>query len=600
MVKKSKKSTLAIHSEASFIEKEATRLLSSYIEDKRMAKTYFTDNDKTPNYDGFFEILRGKQSGIPKKQFIVQIKGTEHLKQLSKGLNKGKYKYSLDTKFLYYVKDKVTENPAIYFVVDVKTNNIFWIYLSDEKLMSLDFEGKKNITYYFSQEELCGDINNFLKNLNQIADKRNQNFLCMNSIEISEIQEALTYLNNLFDNDLKFIKDLMFPDLWRFGIAYSKIPQETFKIQIQDKIITSNNGSNSFSIYPQIKGILDTGIKHNNNILNNQNFFNNIDLTGNNTPKKYVNNVISQILEKFFNSHLIISISPENVIWEFLSNIIIKFKQYFGLSIKYDILEIEKAIKIILKYLLTILKNNNLSPSETSLKLLLIDIFKRKQNYIEYDLNIEPFSLILNQNCKNSFVKFYKTNISKITNFDEDSMLYNYLETNFLEYLLAIKRAKELNLKTIPPIKIDKSKFIANKENDICYNARILCKDWFYYLEQTYLQIYNEIFRDNSYLNSGIYKYKIVKTVKKDLIWDVVKYPSEQLIIEEDNNLSDYLKDINSIGTLSGFGLSNFIYNDNTLYNSMKCLLYQGIANKLQIQCKGINFDYSNNRIFEI
>ena len=94
-------------------------------------------------------------------------------------------------------------------------------------------------------------------------------------------------------------------------------------------------------------------------------------------------------------------------------------------------------------------------------------------------------------------------------------MLYNYLETNFLEYLLAIKRAKELNLKTIPPIKIDKSKFIANKENDICYNARILCKDWFYYLEQTYLQIYNEIFRDNSYLNSGIYKYKIVKTVKK-------------------------------------------------------------------------------------
>ena len=48
-----------------------------------MAKTFFNENDKTPNYDGFFEILSTKHLGkIPKKQFIVQIKGTENLKYI--------------------------------------------------------------------------------------------------------------------------------------------------------------------------------------------------------------------------------------------------------------------------------------------------------------------------------------------------------------------------------------------------------------------------------------------------------------------------------------------------------------------------------------
>ncbi len=98
---------MAQHSNTSFIEKEAIRILSSFIEEKRMAKTFFNENDKTPNYDGFFEILSTKHLGkIPKKQFIVQIKGTENLKYILTGVNKGKYKYLLDTKFLYYVKEK--------------------------------------------------------------------------------------------------------------------------------------------------------------------------------------------------------------------------------------------------------------------------------------------------------------------------------------------------------------------------------------------------------------------------------------------------------------------------------------------------------------
>ena len=269
-----KKYKMAQHSNISFIEKEAIRILSSFIEEKRIAKTFFSENDKTPNHDGFFEILTNNDiNKFPKKQFIVQIKGTENLKYISTGRNKGKYKYVLNTKFLYYIKEKVTEDPAIYFVIDVKRNKIFWIYLSDTKLMSLNFEGKNNLTYYFSKEEVCDNIDEFLNKLDLIANERNKKFLNKTCEEIAEIQDALAYLNNLFDNDLKFIKNLMFPDLWRFGIAHSKIPDGSCTIRIGNNVIKSNEGSNSFSVYPQIKGVADTGIRENNNLLNDINFF---------------------------------------------------------------------------------------------------------------------------------------------------------------------------------------------------------------------------------------------------------------------------------------------------------------------------------------
>lgn len=64
--------------------------------------------------------------------------------------------------------------------------------------------------------------------------------------EIAEIQDAIYYMNNLFDNDLKFIKDLAFPNLWRFGIANSKLPPNDLTMTIGDKVITNDVSSNVF------------------------------------------------------------------------------------------------------------------------------------------------------------------------------------------------------------------------------------------------------------------------------------------------------------------------------------------------------------------
>lgn len=598
----SKNIKMAQHSNTSFIEKEAIRMLSSFIEEKRMAKTFFSENDKTPNYDGFFEILNAEHLGkIPKKQFIVQIKGTENLKYISTGVNKSKYKYLLDTKFLYYVKEKVTENPAIYFVVDITNNRIFWIYLSDIKLMSLNFEGKNKITYYFSQEEICDSIDTFLNELELIANERNQKFLNKTPEEIAEIQDAMSYINNLFDNDLKFIKDLMFPDLWRFGIAHSRIPKGSFSVTIGNNVITSSNGSNSFSIYPQERGIADTGIRENNNLLNGINFFNNIDLTGSTTPMIYINSVISQILKNFFDSPLIIYLSPESIISEILSNLITEFNDYFELTIENAVLKIENASCLIAKYIKWILNQDKLSNNEKSLKIHLINLLNKKRQYPYLDIEINPFFLIHEQNCKDSFVKFYNNNINKKFSLDKsDLILISFLNKNFWEYMIAIKRAKELNLQKIKPNKYDKSILFSSIDSEKYKVISKFCESWFNELKNIYLLICDEIFRDNKYLNTGTYKYQLITPMLNDIAWNMVKYPNDTFSTEESTVPINPFEDKKAISSLSGFGLSNFIYNDKILYNSMKCLLYQGITKALNLKCEGINFNYFDNKIFEI
>ena len=125
---------MARHSTSAFNECSTTRMLAERLESSGKIKTFFKENDRTPNYDGSMELVG--HEGVPTKQFIVQIKKTEDLTVNSKGVSKGKYTYRMETKFLYYVKEKVTESPAIYFVVDITTKNIFWLYLSDSKLMS--------------------------------------------------------------------------------------------------------------------------------------------------------------------------------------------------------------------------------------------------------------------------------------------------------------------------------------------------------------------------------------------------------------------------------------------------------------------------------
>ena len=168
-----KRIKLAKHSISAFHEAKAVRILENLLEERCKIKTFFSENDKTPNHDGFFELLG--EDGKPEKQFIVQIKKAEHLLKCDKGKNKGKYVYSLDTAFLHYVQERVSESPAIYFVVDIMEEKVFYIYLSDELLSGMDFENKNHISYKFSEKDIIKDVDAFTETLHKISLSRNKN-----------------------------------------------------------------------------------------------------------------------------------------------------------------------------------------------------------------------------------------------------------------------------------------------------------------------------------------------------------------------------------------------------------------------------------------
>ena len=52
------------HSKSAFDESESIRILEELLESTREIKTFFSENDRTPNYDGTFERAHNLQIGI--------------------------------------------------------------------------------------------------------------------------------------------------------------------------------------------------------------------------------------------------------------------------------------------------------------------------------------------------------------------------------------------------------------------------------------------------------------------------------------------------------------------------------------------------------
>ena len=353
-----KKDEIGKYSDTFFTEKESIIILESFLSSKKMIATYF-DESNIPNHDKFFELLEEDERGYksPKKMFMVQIKGTETISQnpIKSGKNKGKYCYEkLSTKFLFHVKQRVSVNPAIYFVVDVKNKIIFWIYLSDEKLMEMNFEGKSEIPYYFSEEDKLADIDVFTKKLYEIADDHSQKSPYKSSQEIEYLHDALFYLNNHLDNDFNFIKCSLFPTVWRFGIRHS----DTDTISMwRDGEPRPTFLTNKFELYPQNKTKLDVGIQEHTGFFGDADgIFKKLDLTNSTTPQKYVEYALAEIIKKYFDCPYIISHSTEKVVCEILSHFVRDFEYRTNIIIGSDnnlknIRDIEIALYSVMAYI---------------------------------------------------------------------------------------------------------------------------------------------------------------------------------------------------------------------------------------------------------
>ena len=76
--------------------------------------------------------------------------------------------------------------------------------------MQLSFEGKQKVRYAFGDQNIINSIGEFTKIMNKIADNRNKRFINKTKEEISEIQDAVELINELFNYDFEFIKKEFF------------------------------------------------------------------------------------------------------------------------------------------------------------------------------------------------------------------------------------------------------------------------------------------------------------------------------------------------------------------------------------------------------
>ena len=364
---------MAKHSISAFNEKSATRMLSDFLEQKHTIATFFKENDRTPNYDGSFELV--SKDSTPTKQFIVQIKKVENLTPNVKGENKGCYMYNLDTSFLYYVKEKVTESPAIYFIVDIATNNIFWLYLSDEFLMGLNFEGKSDIYYPLKETDKISNIDTFVQTLNQITEKRNSLFLHKTPEQISEMQDALDYINRLMENDFPKIKESVFPNLWRFGIKYT--PGETMSITANGQTISSNSAS-MFALYPQIKGVADTGLQEYSG--NHSNYFNHFDMFGKTGPMEYTKESLHKIIKSYFENEISASQLPNLMLFERLDSFVRRLQRFHDFNMEDEkilVNDLYRTYVLLIRYIQHIIIDPEVDPNEVDIKSDIISRFNR-------------------------------------------------------------------------------------------------------------------------------------------------------------------------------------------------------------------------------
>jgi hypothetical protein len=108
------------YSTASISESSSIRTLKSLLDFKKVI-AYVSENDKTPNHDGYLELI--DFDGVPLGEIKVQVKTLRK-----------KYKkpsYPLKFSILKYVKD-VCQIPFLLIAVDNKLEKVFWKHISKE------------------------------------------------------------------------------------------------------------------------------------------------------------------------------------------------------------------------------------------------------------------------------------------------------------------------------------------------------------------------------------------------------------------------------------------------------------------------------------
>ena len=216
-----------------FFDRKAVNYFERILLESDVIMPYISANDKTPNFDGYFEICKDTtRKKIPNERFDVQVKSLNHDYSNKNKLSNTRslYKYSCDTKVMNAVLQGITKNPVLLILVDASNRFIFWKYISVQFCIEFGIDSTEHKTIFFDECDKITDCNKWTEelrtiyhnNTQQLFDpEKNTYILPKNCRTVPiEAQKAFDFLNNLLDGELWFIKKYFFPNVWKFGIAY--------------------------------------------------------------------------------------------------------------------------------------------------------------------------------------------------------------------------------------------------------------------------------------------------------------------------------------------------------------------------------------------
>lgn len=194
----------------------------------------FNDLDTIPNLDG--QLLIGEKGGKdtvtqPIATFAVQIKTLPRdYSNKNKHGELSDYKYSCDTGAFYTALTKITMDPVLLLLVDTRNDVAYWKHLSTDLCVSvMKKEMQKRCTVYFNEEDAIGDLNEMHRSLIEIADSRSSAMDAVvlirneNSDSIrNQLLDTAIELNRMIDNEYRFLKESLFPEVRQFGLALNR------------------------------------------------------------------------------------------------------------------------------------------------------------------------------------------------------------------------------------------------------------------------------------------------------------------------------------------------------------------------------------------
>ncbi|MBZ0312752.1 DUF4365 domain-containing protein [Clostridium butyricum] len=181
--------------ENGFKESKSATLARLIIEENNRIKTHFLEMDRTPNFDGKLMILEGQFERITVE---VQIK-TLTKKKIN---SNGEFLFDCDTKAMNSVTEKVTFNPVVLIVVDIKERKVYYKLLTKEYVSDLNIGNKKTKRIYLSSEDEFVE-DKFIKEICQEVKITKTDVDCI--IECGLIREIIEKSNNITKEKYKLV-----------------------------------------------------------------------------------------------------------------------------------------------------------------------------------------------------------------------------------------------------------------------------------------------------------------------------------------------------------------------------------------------------------